>query len=259
MQVFDRNGIAMCKPMINYHYIDTSPDYRYHDQRRSAFQDIYARYLRAEPLLRGRVLDIGCGHAVNPTYETIAPLLGQLDGVDPFPAITPPKHLTNRWTCPLEELPVAPNTYDMAYSYNVIEHVENVSLFLKKAIEIIKPGGIYWSMSPNARHPFTVATRIAQALRLKGIYHRKINQLSNEYPAYYRLSHDKRILRVIDNLSLPVDRIDFYYEPCVQWDMYFPAPLRAIPHFLDRAMLLRMPKSSFIFMFRIEKANGGTP
>jgi hypothetical protein len=72
------------------------------------------------------------------------------------------------------------------------------------------------------------------------------------------MSHDRRILRTIEELALPVARVDFFYQPCVQWDTYFPAELRAIPHFLDRALLLRIPKLSFIFMFRIEKGNLGT-
>jgi 2-polyprenyl-3-methyl-5-hydroxy-6-metoxy-1,4-benzoquinol methylase len=156
----------MNKLTTNYHYLDTNTNYDYHNLRRSAFQNGYAQYLCAEPLLHGRVLDIGCGHGINPTYEIIAPLLGQLDGVDPFPAITPPQHLANRWTCPLEDIPVPPNTYDMAYSYNVVEHVENISSFLKKAVEVIRPGGIYWSMSPNSHHPFTIATRVAQWLHV---------------------------------------------------------------------------------------------
>lgn len=244
----------MNQPIVNYHFLDTNPDYEYHNKRRSAFQEIYARYLSSEPALGGKALDIGCGHGVNPTYEIIAPLLGQLDGCDPFPSITPPMHLANRWTCRLEDIPVASNTYDIAYSYNVVEHVENVSSFLQKAIEIVKPGGVYWSMSPNARHPFTLVTRVAQALRLKSIYRRRVNPLANDYPAYYRVSHDKRILRVIKEMALPVSRIDFYYEPCVQWDTYFPPALRGIPHFLDRTLLLHRPKTSFIFMFRMEKA-----
>jgi 2-polyprenyl-3-methyl-5-hydroxy-6-metoxy-1,4-benzoquinol methylase len=242
--------------LVNYHYLDTVVDFDYHDKRRSAFQNIYADYLSAEPGIGGRVLDIGCGHGENPTYRLIASHIKHLDGCDPFPVITPPAHLENRWTCRLEDVPVAPSTYDMAYSYNVVEHVENVRSFLSKAVEILKPGAVYWSMSPNARHPFTWATRLAQLLGVKLLYRKFVQPLANDYPAYYRLSHDKWILDAISALNLPVSRIDFYYIPCIQWDMFFPSFLKAIPYLLDRFYLLRQPKRSFIFMFRLEKASG---
>jgi hypothetical protein len=41
----------------------------------------FGNYLRSEPGIRGRVLDIGCGHTVNRAYEVYADRLGQLDGV----------------------------------------------------------------------------------------------------------------------------------------------------------------------------------
>jgi hypothetical protein len=180
--------------------------------------------------------------------------LGAMDGVDPFPVVDPPRHLVNRWTCSLEEIPVGAETYDMAHSYNVVEHVENVDTFLAKLVEILKCGAVYWSMSPNSRHPFTWATRVAQWLGLKKIYVDKVNSRANGYPAYYRLSNDKAILASIERQNLPVSEIDFYYAPNVQWDTYFPPQLRSIAHILDKAIMLRAPKRSFIFMFRLRKA-----
>jgi len=244
----------MTEMIVNYHFLEVGKPYKYHDKRRSEFQKIYADFLAAEPALGKHVLDIGCGHGINPTLDLLRGRLGELDGVDPFPMVAPPPHLKNIWTMRLEDLAVSENTYDMAYSYNVVEHVENVDSFLKKTVELLKPGGFYWSMSPNARHPFTSVTRLAQAIRLKSYYQKNLNRRANDYPAYYRLSDDRRILRTIRKKALPISRVDFYYLPNVQWDHYFPVALRWIPHALDRLLLLRRPKMSFIFMFRIQKA-----
>ena len=243
-------------PTVNYHFLDAGKPFEVHNRQRSAFQILYGDYLSKEAALRGRVLDIGCGHGVNPTLERLVPHLGQLDGVDPFPAVTPPAHLVNRWSCKLEDIPVASETYDMAYSYNVVEHVENIDSFLSKTVDLLKPGGVYWSMSPNARHPFTWATRTAERLGLKRLYQRLLKPNANDYPAYYRLSSDTNILRAIKRYRLPVSRIDFYYLDCVQWDSYFPRPLHAIPHAIDRAFVLRRPKMGFIFIFRLQKDGG---
>jgi 2-polyprenyl-3-methyl-5-hydroxy-6-metoxy-1,4-benzoquinol methylase len=243
----------MYKTTINYHFLDVGRNFDYYDSKRSSFQQIYAEYLMFESSISGRVLDIGCGHGINPTLNRLMDKLGSLDGVDPFPVIEPPAHLANRWTCRLEDIPVLNDTYDMAYSYNVVEHVDDMESFLRKLIDIMKPGGVFWSMSPNARHPFTWVTRLMQILRLKKIYKKNINQRANDYPAYYKLSNDINIIHTIEALNLPVSQIDFYYIPNVQWDFYVPKPLKILPNLIDRLFLLKMPKRSFVFMFRLKK------
>ena len=86
------------------------------------------------------------------------------------------------------------------------------------------------------------------------MYRRYVNDNANDYAAYYRVSHDKTILKVIRKLKLPVSAVDFYFTPCVQWDYYFPRSLRFIPHLLDKFFLLRSPGRSFIFMVRLKRA-----
>lgn len=240
-------------PAPNYHYMNCTSRYSYHDLRRSSFQEAYAEKLASEPGIRGNVLDIGCGHSINPTLSKISHLIGNLDGVDPFPVLDPPRLLRNRWTCCLEDIPVLPNTYDLAYSYNVVEHVSNEAAFLSKVIDILKPGGVYWSMSPNAWHPFSISVQILQATRLKDLYRRKLAPKGNDYPAFYRLCSSERVLRAVRTAFIPIASADFYYYPNVQWDTFFPPALKGIPRFLDKALLLHAPRNANIFMFRIEK------
>ena len=177
--------------IVNYHFLDTGKSFDYYNSKRFSYRDIYADFLISEPAIGGRVLDIGCGHGINPGLGKIIERVGSLDGVDPFPVIEPSPFLVNRWICRLEDIPTESNTYDMAYSYFVAEHVENIDSFLKKTIEVLKPGAAYWSITPNARHPFTWATRCVQIARLKSFYKRHIADLANEYPAYYRLSSER--------------------------------------------------------------------
>jgi SAM-dependent methyltransferase len=234
--------------------MDVGQTFDYYDRNRSNFQAIYGNLLRAEAALAGRVIDIGCGHGDNPSYPFFSDRLGQLDGVDPFPMIEPVSKLTNRWTCGVEELPVPDETYDLAYSYNVVEHIAVVDDFLRKVVAIIKPGSCYWSMSPNYYHPFTILTRMIQRSGLLSLYRKRVNSNANDYPAYYVMSNEKNIVESIKRQNLPIARIDFYYIPNVNWDSYFPKRLRFIGHLIDNLFLLRNYRRSFIFMFRIEKA-----
>ncbi len=243
----------MADIIVNYHFLDVGQTFSYYNDRRSSFQNIYADLLSSEPLVGGRVLDIGCGHGVNPTLSKIIDKINELDGIDPFPVMEPPHHLVRRWTCNLEDIPVEENTYDMAFSYNVVEHVANINSFIRTAVCIIKPGSVYWSLSPNAHHPFTWVTRVVQFLGFKQMYAKRLKNSANSYPAYYKLSSDSNILHAIRDLELPVSEIDFYYIPNVQWDGYFPRRLKWIAHMLDKIFILNKEKRSFIFMFRLKK------
>lgn len=238
---------------VNYHALDMNKDFTYHNTRRDHFQRLYADFLAGEPSLSGKVIDIGCGHGTNPTLERIRHLLGHVDGVDPFPVVQPHPLIRERWTCALEDLPAAASSYDMAYSYNVIEHVDNPNIFLRKAVELIKPNSCYWSLSPNTWHPFSIAVRLLQAVKLKNAYRNMIAPQSNNYPAHYKLCSAARVLRAIKEERLDVAKIDFYYTHCVQWDTFFPRSLRFVPHLIDSSLILRTHLLANIFMFRIQK------
>jgi 2-polyprenyl-3-methyl-5-hydroxy-6-metoxy-1,4-benzoquinol methylase len=240
--------------IVNIHFLEAGLPFSYHDRNRSKFQEVYGKFLRNEEKISNRVLDIGCGHGFNPAYAYFGDKIGRLDGVDPFPAIEPATNLTERWTCSLEELPVAHETYDMAYSYNVVEHIKDVDPFLSRVVEIIKPGSCYWSLSPNFHHPFSICTRIIQRAGLLNFYRKLVNPKANEYPAYYRISKQENVIQSIIKQNLAVEKIDFYYINCVNWDTYFPKILRFLPHMIDAIFLFRNPRRSFIFMFRLQKS-----
>lgn len=238
--------------IVNYHYFDQGKNFAHHDKNRTRFQHVYAELLSAEPALGNKVLDIGCGHGTNPTLEIIKEKLGHVDGVDPFPVQQPHPLIKSRWTCSLEDLPVPDASYDMAYSYNVVEHVENVDSFLGKVAKVVKPGGVYWSMAPNAHHPFSIIVLLLQLLRLKSAYRTRLAPQANNYPAYYRLCSDHKILAAIERQNIKVAKLDFYYVHCVHWDKFFPPALRFIPHLIDSMVLLRVPRWSSVFLFRLE-------
>ena len=238
---------------VNIHYLNEYRSYAEHDLTRSEFQDIYAELLSLEKSLSGHVLDIGCGHGTNPTIEKIKHQLVNVDGVDPFPIQEPHPLIKRRWVCKLEDIPIPDSTYDLAYSYNVVEHVSDVDSFLTKTVNLLKPGGIYWSMSPNYDHPFASAVRLMQALRLKKIYRRLFAPQVNDYPAYYRMCRASFLLSAIRNNGLPVKRLDLYYVHNVQWETFFPIGLKFIPRAIDKLYTLRRPDCANIFMFRLEK------
>jgi SAM-dependent methyltransferase len=227
-------------------------------EARSGFQREFVRLIRESPQVRGRVLDIGCGGALPPALAGLDGQWGTLDGVDPDPDIVHHPRLQQRWHACFEHAPIPANAYDLAYAYNVLEHIGTPAPFFRRIHEVLKPGGVFWALTPNALHPFALLSRSIEVIGLKGFARRRLGtdqstgaMMVNDYPAYYRCNHPRAVARAVKGIGFR--QATFYFHPCVQWDTYFPRPLRWIPRSYDFLIGTRVPPVMQIFMVRLEK------
>ena len=218
---------------------------------RSGYQGEFAGRILAEPGLHGRVLDVGCGPAPQLMLEEVFRRAGHLDGVDPAPPVAPFPFLRQRWVGTLESAPLPHGAYDLAYSYNVVEHVPHARAFFQKLRQVLKPGGVYWSLTPHGHHPFCSAVKLLEALNLKQVISRHDEHV-NKYPSYYRLNRDRDILRAIRGLGFSSAR--FVYMPCMQWDRVFPRFARWLPWTYDFIAGTRFMRAMLILAYRLEVA-----
>jgi SAM-dependent methyltransferase len=218
---------------------------------RSGFQVEFARRLLAEPGLSGRVLDVGCGAQPQPALEEVIRRAGHLDGVDPAPPVGPIGPIHERWIGTLESAHIPHHAYDLAYSYNVVEHVAHAQPFFGKLRQVLKPGGVYWSLTPHGYHPFCSAVRLLELLKLKPLIARHDHGV-NPYPSYYRLNRDRDVLRAIRGLGFSSAR--FVYMPCMQWDRAFPRLARWLPWTYDFVAGTRFKRAMLILAYRLEVA-----
>lgn len=224
---------------------------------RCRFERAFAELLSGAPQLKGRVLDIGCGGGLPDALGRLRGQFGTLDGVDPDPAVATHPLLQRRWHGTLESSDVPAESYDLAYSYNVLEHLAEPAPFLDKVSRVLKPGGVFYALTPNAVHPFAVLSRGIEVIGLKGYARSKLGLAEtgqmrvNDYPAYYRCNSPRAVRKAMRGSGF--SRASFYFHPCVQWDNYFPAWLRWAPHAYDFALGSRITPLMQVFMFRLEK------
>lgn len=218
---------------------------------RKGFQRWFSERLYAEPGMRRRVLDIGCGPSFPAPLTALSGLPAQLDGVDPGADISQRTDLTLRWSADFEDAAMPEGEYDLAFAYNVVEHVSAAKPFFAKLAGVLKPGGVFWAITPHAWHPFPRCVRAIQALRLKEAYAHNRTGV-NDYPAYYRLNSTSQVLQAIDGREFA--KAEFFRLPCMQWDRYFPAPVRFIPHVYDRLLGLHCGPAMLLFGMRLTKA-----
>jgi len=224
--------------------------------KRDGFQKIFCDKILGETGLKGKVLDIGCGANFPRELNPLLSCIVHLDGVDPSPDINMHPLLKRRWQEKFEMSSVPSNEYDLAFAYNVVEHVENAMLFMDKAYDVLKPSGVFWLLTPHANHPFVLAVKFFEFIGIKSFFRRKQlgaskEYIINDYPSYYRLNSKKAILSAITNREWR--RASFFYFPCMQWDQYLPPCLRWIAHVFDYALGIRTKIFMLLIACRLEK------
>src|SRR3984893_4548736 len=116
----------------------------------------FGRDVRHPPCLKGiRILDIGCGGGL--LSEPLARLGAEVVGADPSPNnIEAAKLHAERGglaidyrVTAVETLADAGERFDVVLAMEVVEHVANVGLFVRRCAEMMKPGGLMVAATLN--------------------------------------------------------------------------------------------------------------
>jgi 2-polyprenyl-6-hydroxyphenyl methylase/3-demethylubiquinone-9 3-methyltransferase len=102
-----------------------------------------------------RILDIGCGGGI--LCEPLARLGAAMVGVDPAPANIAAARLhasesaiaVDYRAATVETLADAGERFDLVLAMEVVEHVANVGLFMRRCAEMVKPGGLMIAATLN--------------------------------------------------------------------------------------------------------------
>jgi SAM-dependent methyltransferase len=248
---------GMDKPLVQV--VPERPWTRISEGRKdvNGYQKEFVRKLLASPELSGRVLDIGCGGNLPPALTPIQGKWSRLDGVDPDPSVWKHPCLAGKWQCLFETCDIPSAQYDLAYAYNVIEHIRNPRPFFEKVSLVLKPGGVFWALTPNAGHLFAKASRAVETVGLKPLARRWLGACDdgtmrvNDYPAYYRCNAPKSVMSAIR--GLPFDEAAFFYYPVLGWEFYFPPFLRWMGIAYDLFLGSRIPSRYLILIIKLKR------
>lgn len=127
-------------------------------------QRLLKAYLAAQPLISGELLEVGCGEGRG--VNVLAPRATSYLGLDKISAIIsalslkyPEHEFQALHIPPLRGIPSC--AYDTVVSFQVIEHIEDDTMFLKELHRVLKPGGKAIISTPNrnfslSRNPWHV-------------------------------------------------------------------------------------------------------
>lgn len=127
----------------------------------------------SDEFYRGKViLDVGCGPRGSLEWAAMA---GRRIGVDPlareYLRLGADRHQMEYLCAPAEKIPLGDAECDVVFSFNSLDHVENVERTLAEIKRVVRPGGLFLLLvevnhAPTQCEPHALAPRtVVEALR----------------------------------------------------------------------------------------------
>jgi SAM-dependent methyltransferase len=103
-------------------------------------------------LSSGKAIDFGCGTGF--MIDRLQGLVGQIHGIDTTRAMIEKVDVSSGnvhlHECLAEETPFPPNVFLLGTAYSFMDHLHDVSDFLKEVHRVLKPGGVFFAgLNPN--------------------------------------------------------------------------------------------------------------
>src|SRR5690606_13572805 len=96
------------------------------------------------------VLDLGAGAGIVPQMN-FKGLVGQVCGVDLDPRVETNPILDEGRVADAGGIPYPDNMFDLVFSDNVVEHLDDPAEVFTEVARVLKPGGLFLFKTPNRR------------------------------------------------------------------------------------------------------------
>ena len=163
-----------------------------------------------------RILDLGCGNGLEAAYLSVlcnAEVYG-IDINEKFDkwALTK-SHLVNYDG---ENIPYPESSFDIIYSYHVLEHVKDLPVLLEEAARVLKPNGVAYFGTPNKNRLFSYfgmkdkSFKRKLLMNLKDWKFRLLNKFENRHGAHAGF-YQHELNQVLSDYFKDVQPVTYYY------------------------------------------------
>lgn len=177
--------------------------------------EVYAGLVRSNLSPDSRVLDLGCGRGG--LVEQLDHPLMQMFGLDP-------DHFSlRRHRLPLpgaqaysHRLPFAAHSFDLVFASWLLEHLARPQDDVTEIARVLRPGGAFIFITPNARHPLAYINRLLG--RLGALQARLVQSLyaragTDTFPTTYRANDHATLTRLAANAGLRLQSLAAIPDP----------------------------------------------
>lgn len=133
------------------------------------------------------VLDIGAGAGERNRYS-LRGRCREVVGVDVDPRVAA-NPLLDRGVCAeVTRLPFPDESFDIAFAIYVLEHVAEPNQFVPEVWRVLKPGGVFLSLTPNRWHYVAIAASLTPTSFHKWYNRKRGRGYEDTFPTVYRLN-----------------------------------------------------------------------
>jgi SAM-dependent methyltransferase len=227
--------------MIGSSWTPFAHRYRQGEWRTPIFYDMV---LRDTQQLHGEacVLDIGCGRGFDlaPDFQSrLRAMCRHYIGIEPDVGVPIADCFDEVHHCLFEQAPLPTAAVDIAYAVMVLEHVREPHRFWAKLWDVLRPGGVFWGFTVDARHYFAWISYWSERLGVKQRYLRLLHDRLGEegcdhYPTPYLANSPRQISRWTQAFR----RRDYIsFKRVGQQDRYLPGCLKSAGRWIDRGLI----------------------
>lgn len=177
--------------------------------------EVYAGLVRRNLHPNSRVLDLGCGRGG--LVEQLDHPLALMVGVDP-------DHLSlreHRLSLPRvqaisQRLPFAALSFDLIFASWLLEHLARPQADVAEISRVLRPGGAFIFITPNARHPLATLNRLLG--RLGALQARLVRRLyaraeTDTFPTTYRANDHATLSQLAAKAGLHLEFLTAIPDP----------------------------------------------
>jgi ubiquinone/menaquinone biosynthesis C-methylase UbiE len=153
------------------------------------------------------VLDIGAG-AGELNAHRLKGRASRVIGIDVDSRVGGNRQLDSGVRGDICELPFQGSSFDTALSIYVFEHVDRPAELASEIYRVLRPGGLCVSLTPNAFHYATLASRFSPLWFHRWFNERRGRSAEDTFPTRYRLNSRRALTRYFTQAGFETVSID---------------------------------------------------
>jgi SAM-dependent methyltransferase len=153
------------------------------------------------------VLDLGAGAGIVEAMN-VKGKVRRICGIDLDPRVVDNPYLDEGLVCDANSIPYPDQSFDVVFSDNVFEHLEQPELVLKEVWRVLRPGGRLLVKTPNTAHYMPLISRLTPHR-----FHEFVNELrgrdsTDTFPTHYRANSPSAMRRLAAQTGFRVANIE---------------------------------------------------
>lgn len=152
------------------------------------------------------VLDLGAGAGIVKEMD-FRGHCAAIHGVDPDERVAENPYLDEGRVGFGEQIPYPDQTFDVAFSSSVWEHLDQPEAVFKEVARVLKPGGVFLAKTPNKNHYMPLIARLTPHSFHEFINKKRGREAEDTFPTVYRVNSRRDVKRIAEATGFRVRAI----------------------------------------------------